>query len=218
MAAIDPITLEMLATWAPANQTLFTIYSEIINGSLVFPTLEGHIFRVRRADTANGTFFRQVLDIELSSILPTGHSPMSTMYDSDGNVWFAATSIPSMGSTDNSSMIGFVDPDGAIHTKTIEDQRIDNAMALNGRTVYINSGPLGDSDHANATGHVFAFQADGSDGVRTVWKESYSAGSMIKPGGFARGSGSSPSLVGDKFVAITDNADGQVNLVVYRQV
>ncbi|KAL1858084.1 hypothetical protein Daus18300_010085 [Diaporthe australafricana] len=218
MAAVDPITLETLATWAPANQTLFSPYGEITNGSLVFPTLEGHIFLVRREDTANGIFFQQVLDIDLSSILPTGHSPMSTMYDQDGNLWFAATPIPSMGSTDNSSMIGFVDPGGAIHTKTIENQMFENSMAVNRRTAYINSGPLGNSDHANATGHMFAFQADESGGVRTVWTESYSAGSMVKPGGFARGSGSTPSLVGDKFVAITDNADGQVNLVVYRQV
>ncbi|ETS82990.1 hypothetical protein PFICI_04866 [Pestalotiopsis fici W106-1] len=217
MAALDPVSLTQLATWAPENQTLFSPYGEVVNGSLVFPTLEGHVFRVQREDSANGTIFRELLDIDLSNILSTGHSPMSTMYDSVGNLWFAATPIPGMGSNDNSSMIGFINPSGAVYTKSVEGQMFENSMAINGRTVYINSGPLTDSGQSNASGYMFAFQADGTAGVETVWTESYSAGSTLKPGGFARGSGSSPTLVGNKYVAITDNADSQVNLVVYRQ-
>ena len=53
-------------------------------------------------------------------------------------------------------------------------------------------------------------------GVAVLWNASYAAGSNIKPGNFARGSGSTPTLLGDDFVAVTDNND-QLHLLVYRQ-
>jgi hypothetical protein len=40
---------------------------------------------------------------------------------------------------------------------------------------------------------------------------------MVKPGHLNDGSGTTPTLVGDDFVAIVDNAPEQVNLVVFRQ-
>lgn len=216
MAALDLESLETLATWAPENQTLFTPYGQVFNDSMTFSTLEGHIFRVQRVDGENGTYFRQTRDVGLSAVLPSGHALLCNAYDADGNLWFSALPIPDTGTT-NSSIVGYVEPSGAVHTTTIENQVVENAMAINNKTAYINTGPIGADDHANATGYMFAFQANGSNGIHTVWSEAYSAGSGMKPGGFSRGSGSSPSLIGNQFVAITDNADGQVNLVVYKQ-
>jgi hypothetical protein len=53
--------------------------------------------------------------------------------------------------------------------------------------------------------------------VTTLWSQDYQAGDAIKPGGFARGSGATPTLLGNRYVAITDNANNQINLLVYRQ-
>jgi hypothetical protein len=52
---------------------------------------------------------------------------------------------------------------------------------------------------------------------RVLWKELYDRGSKRKPGLINQGAGSTPTLVGDNYVATTDNADDQVNLVVYRR-
>jgi len=56
------------------------------------------------------------------------------------------------------------------------------------------------------------------------WDPSYADGDLIyendmkiKPGHLNNGSGTTPTLVGDRFVAIVDNAPEQVNLLVFRQ-
>ena len=56
------------------------------------------------------------------------------------------------------------------------------------------------------------------------WEPTYSDGEllyendrMVKPGHLNNGSGTTPTLVDDDFVAIVDNAPEQVNLVVFRQ-
>ncbi len=57
-----------------------------------------------------------------------------------------------------------------------------------------------------------------------AWKPTYAAGQLfydndreIKPGHLNNGSGTTPTLVQDRFVAIVDNAPGHVNLNVFRQ-
>ena len=57
-----------------------------------------------------------------------------------------------------------------------------------------------------------------------AWEPTYEDGHLIyendrkvKPGHLNDGSGTTPTLVGDEFVAIVDNAPSQVNLLVFRQ-
>lgn len=57
-----------------------------------------------------------------------------------------------------------------------------------------------------------------------AWEATYEEGHLIyendlqvKPGHLNNGSGTTPTLVGDDFVAIVDNAPQQVNLLVFRQ-
>ena len=57
-----------------------------------------------------------------------------------------------------------------------------------------------------------------------AWEPTYAEGDLIydndreiKPGHLNNGSGTTPTLVGDEFVAIVDNAPEQVNLLVFRQ-
>jgi hypothetical protein len=57
-----------------------------------------------------------------------------------------------------------------------------------------------------------------------AWKPTYAAGHLfyendrkVKPGHLNNGSGTTPTLVQDRFVVIVDNAPGRVNLNVFRQ-
>ena len=50
-----------------------------------------------------------------------------------------------------------------------------------------------------------------------MWNATYQAGSGRKPGALGRGSGTTPSLLGDDFLAIADNHDDQINLLIYSQ-
>ena len=56
------------------------------------------------------------------------------------------------------------------------------------------------------------------------WQENFKAGGPLydndyqrKPGQLNRGSGSSPTLIDDRFIVITDNDTGQVNLCIFAQ-
>jgi hypothetical protein len=73
------------------------------------------------------------------------------------------------------------------------------------------------SDHA-----LYRFQTDGAGAPVWTWRQEYDRGTSVKPGAISQGSGTTPTLLDVpqagsypvKLVAITDNADSQVNLVV----
>ncbi|WYZ43645.1 hypothetical protein EsH8_VII_000081 [Colletotrichum jinshuiense] len=219
IAAFHPETMDVLGTWAPENQTLLSPYATVMGDSILIPTVEGHVFQMERVDSANSTSFRQLRDIDLTSFLPEGHAATISYSDEGENVWFVSTRLSPLGDTGDSSIVGYVTLDGLVRTLRFDGQRVENSIAVNGKTVYLNTGPLASETNGSNTGHMYALQVDSSSGeIKAAWNETYAAGSSAKPGGFSRGSGSTPALVGDKFVVMTDNADTQVNLVVYRQV
>ncbi|KAF9871533.1 hypothetical protein CkaCkLH20_10944 [Colletotrichum karsti] len=219
IAAFDPDTMDVLGTWAPENMTLLSPYISVAGNTIIMPTMERHIFEVERIDGVNDTTFAQTRDIDLTSVLPQGHSAVSSYLDEEENVWFTSVALMITGTSEDFSILGYVTPGGVVHTIAIAGQRIENSIAISGRTVYLNTGPQASDTNRSTIGHMFAFRADANDGqIRALWNATYDAGSSAKPGGFSQGSGSTPSLVGDKYVAITDNADAQVNLLIYRQV
>ncbi|HWJ11624.1 MAG TPA: hypothetical protein VNS46_19750, partial [Nocardioides sp.] len=55
--------------------------------------------------------------------------------------------------------------------------------------------------------------ADGTPEV--TWAIPYDRGSTKKPGMLSQGSGTSPTLIGERWIAIADNADPQSNVIVY---
>ncbi|MEZ5568263.1 MAG: hypothetical protein R3E54_08000 [Halioglobus sp.] len=133
----------------------------------------------------------------LESRRPGPHRVIDAMPDWQGNDWFIT----------REGLVGVVRADGA-QGQVIElpGERIDNAMAVGRHGVFVVS------DHAM---YRFALAQDGS--LHTVWRETYARGSGPKAGTMGWGSGTTPTLVGDDYVAITDNADGRVNIMVYAQ-
>ncbi|KAI8210131.1 hypothetical protein K4K54_009759 [Colletotrichum sp. SAR 10_86] len=219
IAAFDPDSMDTLGSWAPEGQTLLSPYAAVAGDTVILPTMERHIFQVERVDGKNSTTFNQIRDIDLTDVLPQGHGVVSSYLDGDENIWFTSVALMTTGTAEDSSRLGYVTPNGTVHTIAIDGQRIENSIAISGRIVYLNTGPLASDTARSTVGHMFAFRADTSDGhIKALWNTTYDAGSAPKPGGFSQGSGSTPALIGDRYVAITDNADVQVNLLIYRQV
>ncbi|KAF7548814.1 hypothetical protein G7Z17_g6803 [Cylindrodendrum hubeiense] len=219
LAALDPDTLQPLAQWTASNRTTVSTYWQIMGDNIVLPTIEGVIVELERVGTGSHTTFRNIREIDLSNRIARGSMLAMAGYTDDGNLWFAATPAPLVGVFGtNSSTIGYIDRAGGIHSVALDNHVIENGIAVNGKAIYVVTGPSGTEDHANAAGYLYAFQVDVNDGVKISYKERYSAGSGIKPGGLARGSGATPGLLGQRYIALTDNADEQVNLKVYRQV
>ncbi|KAJ0385619.1 hypothetical protein COL922a_005944, partial [Colletotrichum nupharicola] len=72
IAAIDPQTMEILATWTPpdTNQTLSLGYLEYLLeiDEILFTSQEGHVYLIRRDDDAQrGTSFTTIRNIDLTT-------------------------------------------------------------------------------------------------------------------------------------------------------
>jgi hypothetical protein len=220
--AVDPTTLETLATWTPpVNQTLILTYMQMtMENQIVVPTKQGHIFVVSRNNTVSPPTFTTVRDINLSSYLLPGEQLLNSMYDSRLNIWFTTGGIIGAGdAAQNSTTLGYITPSGVVQVIHIPNQMVENGIAVSGETMFVVAGPSGTANHTNATGYMYAFEQglEGSDPVKILWNSSYAAGDAMKPGGFARGSGTTPTLLGEEYLAITDNANVQISMLIYRQ-
>ncbi|MFJ8300049.1 hypothetical protein ACIQ9R_29735 [Streptomyces sp. NPDC094447] len=123
----------------------------------------------------------------------------SVMPDWDGRIWW----VTRLG------RVGTVDPaTGALRVVRLEGEEIQNSFSV------AEDGVSLVTDHA-----LYSFRAD-ADGVpRVRWREVYDRGTGTKPGSVNQGSGTTPDLFGphDEYVAITDNADDRMNVLVYRR-
>lgn len=218
--ALHPDTLESLAQWSAPNRTAYSNYWQVVDGRVTIPTAQGYLVVVDAVKSDDGALsFDQVQEYDVSTSMAQGSILATVGFGGDGNLWFTATAAPILGLPGApASSIGYIGTNGALHAITLENELIENGVAINDYTLYVVTGPAGTEDHANAVGHFYAFQADSSGGIKAAYNETYDAGSAIKSGGLSRGSGSSVSLIGHKYVGITDNADEQINLLVYRQV
>ncbi|WP_030164066.1 hypothetical protein [Spirillospora albida] len=103
--------------------------------------------------------------------------------------------------------VGTVDPaTGTVRRTALAGERVQNSFAAAEDGVSIVS------DHA-----LYRMRADASGTPRIVWRHAYDRGSGRKPGQIDQGSGTTPTFFGDGYVAITDNADERMNIIVRRR-
>ncbi len=95
---------------------------------------------------------------------------------------------------------------GAVQLLQLPGEQIQNGFSAVEDGVYIAS------DHA-----IYRFEADAQGKPRIGWREAYARSSSRKTGAIDQGTGTTPTLLGD-YVALTDNADGRINLLVYRRL
>jgi len=137
------------------------------------------------------------LSTALNSVGTGEHRVIDVMPDWQGNYWFIT----------RGGLIGSSDRNGLdIQVSELKNEGIDNALAV---------GPLGVfvvSNHA-----MYRWQRNPQGKQQVVWRAPYDRGSAPKPGTMGHGSGTTPTLIGNDYVSITDNADGQVNVLVYPQ-
>ncbi|TVY46007.1 hypothetical protein LOCC1_G004674 [Lachnellula occidentalis] len=221
LKAVDPETLGAISSWSPpTNQTLNLAYIQQIaagNDSIILVTsTQGRVFVVQRNNSVSPPTFTTSKDIDVSHVLQPGEQLLNGMYDTLSNIWFTTGVILGLaGTPENTTTVGYITPSDQISTIHLQNQAVENGIAVSNTTVYVVTGPPG-GDTMNSTGNMYAFQAGGA-GVKTVWSAPYDAGSKKQPGGFARGSGTTPTLLGNAYIAVTDHADTQTSLLIYHQ-
>jgi hypothetical protein len=130
---------------------------------------------------------------------PSGECDKITtvMPDHQGRYWW----------TTRRGRLGTLDPEsGKVSVIRLKDEEIQNALAMDSRAVYVLS------DHAQ-----YAFAADKGGKPVQLWRTAYDRGTTRKIGSINQGSGTTPTLLGEKWITFADNADGRINIVVLRR-
>jgi hypothetical protein len=208
MRVIDPTTLRTIGTGLVTSQrnlasganpftdlcggTYFSLDSHDVAYVL---TVSKQVWKVR-VDAAG---FTKLGAFDVSSYLPADDCLIATLPDWSGRMFFVT----------KQGRVGVIDPDtGAVKTmKFGEGEGIFNSIAGDETgAVYIVT------DHA-----FYAVEADASGQPQLRWSEPYDRGTQQKSGQLSQGSGTTPTVIGDDLVVITDNAEPRMNVLFYRR-
>lgn len=205
---LDPETLDVLAEYPlPPRRPSTEPFTSFGGGGyfyldhrdrVVVPTSAGTIQVVATTGTADAPAFTLRQEYDVSD--EVGDSPiLSALPDWDGRVWFVS----------GAGVVGTVDPrTGRVRARDLEEG-IGNSIAVDE-----TGGVFVVTDKA-----LYRFDATRRGGPGVSWRKRYDAGDRQKPGQTQPGSGTTPTVVdrgGRKFVAITDNADPRMHVLVFR--
>jgi len=207
LVMLDARTLELLAEFPlpPRQPGAANPFTDFAGGGYfyldnqdraVIPTTHRHLWVVEQTNGPLGPGFRLARDYDLSGTLNPDDKLFSALPDWSGRIWWVS----------QTGVVGTIAPDsGAIRTFDTHEQ-ITNSFAVDETGgVYIVT------DAA-----LYRFDAGPGGTPAVTWREQYANSGVRKPGQVSPGSGTTPTLVGTKYVAITDNAD-PMNVVVYRR-
>jgi hypothetical protein len=202
LALLDPHSFEVLAAHElpPRQVGAGDPFTDFSGGGYfylddrdraVVPTTTRHVLVVAQTGAPGFTVAR---DYDLTRAIPIDDAIISVLPDWEGRIWFAT----------RSGRVGWVDPaTGAIASRAL-GEAIGNSFAVDRKGVYIVT------DAA-----MYRFDARGGRS-HTVWRHPYENVDVRKPGQTQVGSGTTPTLMGRRYVAITDNAD-PMNVLLLRR-
>ena len=205
---IDPKSMQSVASYTLPGRNLVStktvnIFQDFGGGGYfyldnqdraVVPTTSRHIFVV--GETPGSPGFTLAHDYDLSAVVPSGDEITSTLPDWHGLLWFETFK----------GIVGTINPgNGAIHVVDTHEETENSFSIDETGGVYIVT-----------TKAMYRWDA-GADGVPHVtWRAGYPNSGIHKPGQVDAGSGTTPTLMGSRYVAIADNAD-PMDVVVFKR-
>ncbi|HEY6878541.1 MAG TPA: hypothetical protein VI299_11010, partial [Polyangiales bacterium] len=196
---LDPQTLKVLSRYElPARRTSLLRLRKAMNDTsggayfyldhhdrAVVGTADGtiDIVAVREEDT--GPRFERDERIDLRSALRFADGTLdkitAVLPDFRGNYWFVA----------RYGTVGVVTASRALRMLRLPGEEIENSFSIGPEATYVVS------DHA-----LYRFELSAYDKLEIVWREHYDRGTQRKVGQINQGSGTTPTLLGDDYVAI----------------
>ncbi len=132
---------------------------------------------------------------DLGDHVPTADCLVALLPDWQGRIWFVT----------QQGRVGTVDPDTGSVAVVALDEGIANSFAVDESGTYVVT------DTA-----LYRLRRTASGRVSVVWRAAYERGRARKPGQLSRGSGTTPTLLPGGLVAVTDNADPRMHVLVHR--
>ncbi len=208
---LDPDTLDVLAEFPlpPRSSSSATHPFTAFGGGgyfyldqrdrVIVPTSDGTIDVIAETGTAGSPALVLKRQYDVSSYV--GDSViLSALPDWQGRIWFVT----------GSGVVGVVHRrSGVTKVTRLRGEDIGNSLAVDE-----TGGVFVVSDHA-----LYRFDATRKGAPSVTWRRKYDAGTRQKPGQSQFGSGTTPTIIrrGHRhFVAITDNADPRMHVLVFR--
>lgn len=191
---VDPATLEVLDSrivgTRTASLTDFTGGGYFVlddKDRIVFPE-RGGVLRILSTDTG----LPEVASVDVAGTLAPDEQVTSVLPDWQGRYWYVGTK----------GTVG-VSRESRAEAVNLGGEDIENSIAVDEDGVYVVTSAA-----------LYRLSAGAAGPPRQVWRTEYDAGSTRKPGQTSVTSGTTPTLFADWGVAITDNADPRMNVVV----
>lgn len=203
---LDPRTLEPLAKRRVGERSVGLDFATNFAGGgyaaldrkerLIVPGADGVINRFR-IGSGDAPAITPLDSFDVAYALKSGEPITSALPDSVGRIWFVGAD----------GTVGILDTaSGSARSVHFDDSEIENSFAF---------APNGDAFVATSR-KLVRLSADRHGPLRVVWEEEYDDGLRRKPGQTSRGSGTTPTvMLGGHFVAITDNAEPRMNVLVF---
>lgn len=205
---IDPVTLEQQADLQmplrqvdPTSGT--TPLNDLCGGAYFYLDRQDRSWALtttkevwRIAETPSG--FVKQRGYPLGGSMPSTDCPIAVLPDWRGRVWFV-TRKGRVGTLNAAT--------GAVRVRALPGETIANSFAIDP-----SGGVFIVSDHA-----MYRFVAGRGGRPLISWRRAYDRGHEQKPGQLSQGSGTTPTLIGRDLLAITDNADPRMHVIVYNR-
>jgi len=204
---IDPDSMKMIDTYElPAGTDLSASGAGYFyldnNDKMIVPTTNKHIYKF--GTEGNPSKFVLLTDYNLTT-LPDPCHIISVLPDWKGNLWFIT----------EEGLVGILSEQGTINVLSLShtqggnevQEKIANSFAVDKTgAVYVVS------DYA-----LYGLEANSTKQPIILWREEYDRGTQKKQGQFTQGTGTTPTLISDEYVTITDNAEPRMNVLVYKR-
>jgi hypothetical protein len=208
---LDPDTLHVLARHdLPTRRTSLFRVRKMMNDTsggayfyldqedrAVIGTADGAIDVIRMIDVETGARFHLDEHIDLRPWLQLESGGLdkitAVLPDFRGNYWFVG----------RYGTVGVVTPTHRVHAVRLRGEQIENSFSVDQDAAYVVS------DHA-----LYRIEATTSGQPEVIWRQTYDRGVHRKVGQINQGSGTTPTLLGSDYVAIGDNAEPRMNVVV----
>jgi hypothetical protein len=202
---IDPDTLTVRASYVMPggpNKPGPDAFQNFTGGGYFFLDSRDRIWSATKtshlivlAERDNARSLVRVADYDLSSVLRANERVTSALPDFHGRIWFVSK---------QNGVVGVLDPATRRIRFVRMGEEIENSFAVDRTGVYIASDR-----------RMYRF------GLRhgqphVTWSVTYANSGIVKPSQVDAGTGTTPTLMRDGYVAIADNAD-PMNVVVYRR-
>jgi hypothetical protein len=183
----------------------------------VIPTRSNDIWRVKVVEHPLGPKLMtdHTCEDDLPTAIPSDQSILSTFPDSHGLLWFTTSggNKPEL----EPAMVGTIAPSPTVPTScTVKLAKLPHGEIIR-KSFGVDPDPSRGGVFVVSDRHLYRFDALGDGTPSQTWSAPYDFGTRTKPGQLYQGSGTTPTVMGTDYVAIGDNADPRMHVVVFKR-